>query len=261
LKLRRINRDEYPELTEYSDSEIWNEIGPGGLYLATHMVRLLNLKKRERVLDLGCGKGETSIFLTKHYDVDVIAVDLWSSANYLYEKFSKQGYDSIIPLNLDAKLQLPFAEQYFDAIFCMNSLSFFGGNVEALTRLSSHLKTGGIFCVGGETLSEEFTSEQLENPPEVYNFAKGVWEGDFLKLHSPVWWNILFNEVKGIEVLSWGELPNGRIMYEDQIQHSQSEGYLGLNAKQARDLELRQIQYGRNHEPYMTIYTLAAQKM
>ena len=260
MNLRRINRDEYPELSEYSDSDIWKEIGPGGLFLATNMARLLNLKRGELILDLGCGKGETSIFLTEHYGVNVIAVDLWTNVNYLHKKFSERGYRSIIPLNLDASKSLPFAENYFDAIFCMNSLSFFGGNVENLTRLFSHLKKDRIFCVGGETLSEEFTSEQLENPPKVYNFAENVWKEDFLKLHSPQWWNKLFNETEGIKVLSWGELPNGRIMYEDHIQHFQSDGYFGLDSKQAYELELRQIKYGRIHRPYMTIFTLAAQK-
>jgi len=224
------------------------------------MARLLDLEKGELVLDLGCGKGETSIFLKKHHGVNIIAADLWTRADYLHKKFCERGYGSIIPLNLDASKPLPFAEDYFDAVFCMNALSFFGGKVETLTRLSSHLKKEGVFCVGGETLSEEFTAEQLENPPDVYNFAERVWEEDFLKLHSPRWWNRLFSEVEGLEVLSCGELPDGRIMYEDQIQHFQSEGYLGLDSKQAYELELLQIKYGRAHRPYMTIFTLAAQK-
>jgi len=37
-------------------------------------------------------------------------------------------------------------------------------------------------------LSEEFTPDQIANPPDVYNFAKPVWEGDFLTSHSPGWW-------------------------------------------------------------------------
>ena len=46
------------ELSEYSNSDIWKEIGPGGLFLATEMARLLNLNNGDLVLDLGGGKGE-----------------------------------------------------------------------------------------------------------------------------------------------------------------------------------------------------------
>ena len=116
--LRRINRMNYPELHGYSDEEIWRESGPGGLFLVAKMSRYLNLKKGDIILDLGCGRGESSIFLTKYFDVKVFAVDLWTSSTYLYQKIRKRGFRSkIILLNLDARKPLPFAHEYFDAIF------------------------------------------------------------------------------------------------------------------------------------------------
>jgi len=49
---------------------------------------------------LGCGKGESSIFLVKHFGVKVIAVDLWTKATFLNTKFSQRGFRSkIVPLN------------------------------------------------------------------------------------------------------------------------------------------------------------------
>ena len=77
--LRWIDRDEHPELQGYSDEEIWRDSGPGGLYPVAKMSREMNLKEDDVVLDLGCGRGESSIFLTKHFGVQVIAVDLWIS--------------------------------------------------------------------------------------------------------------------------------------------------------------------------------------
>jgi len=101
--LRRIDRDEYPELQRYSDEEIWRDLGPGGLYLVAKMSREMNLKEDDIVLDLGCGRGESSIFLTKHFGVQVIAADLWIKPTYLSNKIVQRGFRSeIIPLNLDA---------------------------------------------------------------------------------------------------------------------------------------------------------------
>jgi len=95
-----------------------------------------------------------------------------------------------MPLQLDVTEKLPFAEAYFDAIFCMNSLSFYDGSREFLAHLLRHIKPGGELCVGMETLSDEFTPAQLKHPPDVYhcclpNSDINVWEDDFLKMHSP----------------------------------------------------------------------------
>ena len=131
----------------------------------------MDLRPGQVVLDLGCGHGATSMFLVRHFDVRVIGVDLWTSASYLAERLATGGFlNHIVPLNLDAAYPLPFAERYFDAIFSMNSFSFYGGSVEAVQRFTSHLKPGGILCIGGEVLSDEFTDEQLRHPPYVYAF-------------------------------------------------------------------------------------------
>jgi len=100
------------------------------------MMRTLHLQPNDLVLDLGCGKGATSIFLAKHYGVRVVALDLWTSAEYLNEKFSRLGYaDRISAIQMDATQLLPFPENYFDTIFCMNSFNFYGGSVEYLRHI------------------------------------------------------------------------------------------------------------------------------
>lgn len=78
------DRSRYPELDGYTRDELYEDfLGGGGLYLATRMVRTMHLRTGDIVLDLGCGKGTTSVFLAKHFGVNVIAVDLWTSATFL----------------------------------------------------------------------------------------------------------------------------------------------------------------------------------
>src|SRR5512141_1088491 len=126
--LRAPDRSRYPELADYTRDELYADcFGGGGLYLAARMARTLSLHAGDSVLDLGCGKGETSIFLARHFGVKVVALDLWTSATFLDEKFTQRGDgDGILPLNLDVTQALPFAENTFDAIFCMNSFNFYG---------------------------------------------------------------------------------------------------------------------------------------
>ena len=56
------------------------------------------------------------------------------------------------------------------------------------------------------------------------------------------------------------ELTDGPRYYEEQALLSKPEGYFGLSAQQARELEIRQIEYGRENRPYMTIYQLVAKR-
>lgn len=128
---RSPDRAGYPELRGYTRDEIYDGcMGGGALYLAARMARTIRLDPGATVLDLGCGQGTTSMFLVKHLGARVIAVDLWTDATFLNREFSARGYrDRIVPLQLDVTGRLPFADEYFDAIFCMNSLSFYGGSL------------------------------------------------------------------------------------------------------------------------------------
>jgi SAM-dependent methyltransferase len=257
---------DYPELVGYTRDEIYEDcLGGGALYLAAKMVRHLHLNPGDIVLDLGCGRGATSIFLAKHLGVRVIAVDLWTDATFVSRKCSARGYrDRILPLQLDVTGELPFADEYFDAIFCMNSLSFYGGSVAFLGHLLKHLKQCGQFVIGMETLSAEFTPEERQNPPAVFNYNLpppddhiNVWDGDFSKMHSPAWWQQLFQDSGLLQVESCLELEDAEILYEDlvkyQIEHD-------LDPADVR-VSIQQIEYGRTHRPAKTLFALAATRL
>jgi SAM-dependent methyltransferase len=262
---RSPNRDDYPELVGYSRDEIYADcMGGGGLYLAARMVRTMHLRAGDIVLDLGCGLGATSVFLAREYGVKVVAVDLWTSATALAERIHRWGCrDLVCPLNLDVTQRLPFAEAYFDAMFCMNTLSFYGGSIDFLRHLLKHLRVGGEVCVGMESLNEECSAEARANPPEVYNYNlpppnedENVWDGDFSRMHSPPWWQSLFESSDLIEITHCAELHDATVLYEDlvlyQIDH-------GLDPEDV-ERSIAQIEYGRQNRPYKTLFVLTGRK-
>jgi SAM-dependent methyltransferase len=259
--LREVDKSKYPELSKVTKDDIWRDIGPGGLYLVSLLAKELSLRPNSLVLDLGCGSAESSLYLADNFQARVIAADLWRDPADNARKIESRGHrGDVIPLRLDASKPLPFAEGYFDAILCVNNLNFYGTDIAVIDRIARHLRKGGMFCSGGECLNEEFTPDQVADPPAVYSFAQPVWEDDFLTSHSPGWWADHIARSDVLQLVSCKELEDGQRFYEEQALLTEPEGYFGLSAQQARELEIRQIEYGRENRPYMTVYQLVAKR-
>ena len=55
-------------------------MGPNAWRIAEELTKNLPLQPGMRVLDLGCGRGLTTVLLAQTFDVEVFTVDLWTSA-------------------------------------------------------------------------------------------------------------------------------------------------------------------------------------
>ena len=56
-------------------------MGPNALWLMEALAEVLPIEPGMRVLDLGCGRAMTSIFLAKEFGAEVWATDLWIDAS------------------------------------------------------------------------------------------------------------------------------------------------------------------------------------
>ena len=85
------------------------------MWLTEWLTGDMNLRRGMRVLDLGCGRGASSVFLHREFDVQVWSVDLWFSADERARRIRDAGMaDAVFPLRADARA-LPFTEGFFDA--------------------------------------------------------------------------------------------------------------------------------------------------
>src|SRR3984885_15742316 len=74
--------------------------GANSLWLAEWLTSALELRSGMRVLDLGCGKASSSIFLRREFGVQVWATDLWISAAENVQRIRDSGVDdSVFPRN------------------------------------------------------------------------------------------------------------------------------------------------------------------
>ena len=101
-------------------------MGPNSIRLLDELLTKYPLPEGGCVMDLGCGKGITSLFLAKEGKVIVFATDLWISATENAKRFEQWGVsDRIIPIHADAN-SLPYAQEYFDAVVSIDAYHYFG---------------------------------------------------------------------------------------------------------------------------------------
>ncbi|HBU12735.1 MAG TPA: SAM-dependent methyltransferase [Clostridiales bacterium] len=161
-------------------AEHW--MGPNPLWLLEELCENLTLRPGMKVLDMGCGKGLTSVFLAKEYGVTVFANDLWISATDNLKRFREAGVsDSVFPMHAEAHA-LPYADEFFDAAISIDSYEYYGTDEIYFPNIYAKLvKPGGQFGIVVPGLTREFEG----GCPET---LKELWVGEMFSFHSKDWW-------------------------------------------------------------------------
>lgn len=193
----------YPRSAHYDPHWVLsNLMGPNVLWLTEALTQQLELKPGMRVLDMGCGKAVSSIFLAKEFGVQVWANDLWIDATDNWARIQAAGLeDRVFPIHAEAHA-LPYADGFFDAIVSMDAYHYFGTNDLYISTMARHLKSGGQLGIVVPGLSAEIG----ELPPE---HLRPFWEWDFASFHSPQWWRTLWQRSGKVRVESADMLPDG----------------------------------------------------
>lgn len=151
------------------------------MWLTEWLTSELDLRSGMKVLDLGCGRASSSIFLRREFGVQVWATDLWFSAAENVQRVRDAGVeDGVFALSADAR-SLPFAPDFFDAIVCVDSICYFGTDDLYLNYLARFVKPGGQLGIAGAGLIQEIEG----SPP---NHLGDWWTHDLWCLHSADWW-------------------------------------------------------------------------
>jgi SAM-dependent methyltransferase len=115
----------------------------------------MDLRPGQRVLDLGCGRASSSIFLRREFGVQVWATDLWFSASENIQRIRDAGVeDGVFPVHADAR-SLPFAAEFFDAIISIDSFCYYGTDDLYLSYLARFVKPGAPIGTAGAGLMQD----------------------------------------------------------------------------------------------------------
>jgi arsenite methyltransferase len=119
-----------------------NTIRPGGLFLTEKAVLLCRLKKRSRVLDVGCGTGATVEYLKESHGLNALGLDLSSS---LLNQGRKRNPG--LPLIRGNASDLPARDSIFQAVFCECVLSLIAEPSAVLEEFYRALVPGGFLIL------------------------------------------------------------------------------------------------------------------
>lgn len=194
--------EQFPRASHYDP--VWvlqNEMGLNALWLAEFLTEAMDLRPGMNVLDLGCGKALSSIFLAAEFGVHVSACDLWIGEDENRARIETAGLaDKITPVCANAK-SLPFADEFFDAIISIDAFEYFGMEETFLPTLVRLLKPGGQ--IGAVNASVTRETDIL--PPE--------WPADFVNFHSADWWRHHWSLCNQMDVEFSDYLPVGRELW------------------------------------------------
>ena len=138
--------------------------------LAMPVVDLLQAKKNEKILDLGCGEGSLSLEIQK-YDSQVIGVD---TSEDMVTKSKEKGIEAYVM----SATKLAFSEE-FDAVFSNAVLHWIDDAKGVIQQISRVLKPSGRFVgeFGGDGNIQTLLSaiEEVFNRHPEFGAYKSLW--------------------------------------------------------------------------------------
>ncbi|MEJ7828196.1 MAG: class I SAM-dependent methyltransferase [Segetibacter sp.] len=194
----------FPRASKYHPEWIKASVSGGAnpLWLTEWLTGAMDLRPGMRVLDLGCGRAMSSIFLYREFGVQVWAVDLMISVSENFQRIKDAGVaDSVFPVHADARL-LPFAAEFFDAIISIDSFFYYGTDDLYLNTIARFLKPGGQIAIAGAGFMQEIQGV-------VPDHLREWWTPDLWCLHSAAWWQRHWERTGFVEVELADTMPDG----------------------------------------------------
>ncbi len=219
----RFVAERFPRSAKYNPDWALASISgsANALWMSEWLASVLGLQPGMRVLDLGCGRAVSSIFLHREYSLQASATDLWFSASENLRRIQDAGVkNGVFPIHADAR-SLPFATEFFDAVVCIDCFPYFGTDDLYLNYLARFVKASGQVGIAGAGLTREIEG----SPPQ---HLGAWWTQDLWCLHSADWWRRHWERTGILDVEVADTMPDGWKLWlewhkviapENQVEH------------------------------------------
>ncbi|MBN2371726.1 MAG: methyltransferase domain-containing protein [Vicinamibacteria bacterium] len=208
---RLLQKSEFPRSNRYDPAWLLDgNMGPNPLWLLEWLTEALMIEPGMRVLDLGCGKALTSVFLAREFDARVFAVDWWTDVDDNWRRIRDAGESSrVVPIHVEAHA-LPFAEDFFDAVISIDAYQYFGTDELYLHYLTRFVRPSGRIGLVMPGLARPFSDGELpRHLSQPQSNGKVFWEDECASFHTAEWWKRLCGQCNRIAVDVADMLPEG----------------------------------------------------
>ncbi len=211
---KSLHKAFFPLSSQYDSTWIkQNSLGENVLYNLESLTEVIEFKSGMRVMDLGCGKAVSAIFLAKEFGVQVWAVDQFISAADNFTRIREMNCDnSVFPLKLNAK-ELPFAPNFFDVIVSVDSYMYFGTDERFTPYISQFLKSGGHIGIVDICFSKE-----INYLMEVPDFMRTDFQDKWYYVHSLEWWRKLWQRTGHLKIKTADKVPQNEFIKNEYIK-------------------------------------------
>jgi len=205
-----LSNSRFPLGSKYNPEWIVNnEMGPNVLWLLEWLLEDLHIESGMRILDMGCGKVLSSIFLANEFDVEVWANDLWISASDNWKRICEaEKNDNVFPIHAEAH-QLPYADNFFDCIISIDSYQYYGTDNLYAGYIKKFLKPGGKIGIVVPGVHTELKGSIPEYFLKKQKSGGVFWEWDCCTFHTETWWKELWQDYPFFNFIKSEKMENG----------------------------------------------------
>ncbi len=146
---------------------------PGSLELTKDLLRNEDINAASKILDIGCGTGQTIEYIASHYNCATTGIDRHAGMiTKAQKRIAKQK--SKAKLVVGEAESLPFPDQSFDYVLS-ESVTAFTNIPEALQEYHRVLASSGKLIMIEITKQSPLDDEQINELTSFYGFTQ-VWE-------------------------------------------------------------------------------------
>jgi len=112
------------------------------------MIPELDIKKNDRILEIGYGHGLGVNRISSSYDCFVSGIDF---SELMFKEATKRNEEHIkqkkVELNFGNFLEVEIKPAQYDKVFCVHVIYFWNNLSEPFSKIRTGLKEGGVFCI------------------------------------------------------------------------------------------------------------------
>ena len=152
---------------------------PGGIELTKKIVRTKNIDNNSRILDIGCGTGQTAAYLANEYSAIVTGIDIHP---IMIEKAKKRMKKEHLPVEiLQCSIEnVPLQDDTFDFVLSESVLSF-ADKPTALSEIYRLLKDDGQLISIEFTINKPLETAIANKIKQFYGFESLLMEQDWIR--------------------------------------------------------------------------------